>query len=136
MQVQSSHTISVVTSEDVVAVRQLVRKSSMLLGFSIVDQTKVVTASSELARNLLDYGGGGSVLVEVVQNGSRTGLRLIFDDKGPGIPDIQQALKDGFTTGNGMGLGLGGAKRLSHEFEIDSKVGVGTTVSMLRWKNP
>ncbi len=134
MQVQSSQSLSVRTSEDVVAIRQLVRKSALLLGFSIVDQTKIVTASSELARNLLDYGGGGTATVEVVQNGVRTGLRLSFEDQGPGIPDIQLALKDGYTSGNGMGLGLGGAKRLSHEFEIDSAPGKGTRVAIVRWK--
>jgi serine/threonine-protein kinase RsbT len=134
MQVQSSQSLSVRTSEDVVAIRQLVRKSALLLGFSIVDQTKIVTASSELARNLLDYGGGGTATVEVVQNGVRTGLRLSFEDHGPGIPDIDLALKDGYTSGNGMGLGLGGAKRLSHEFEIDSAPGKGTRVAIVRWK--
>jgi serine/threonine-protein kinase RsbT len=134
MQVQSSQSLNVRTSEDVVAIRQLVRKSALLLGFSIVDQTKIVTASSELARNLLDYGGGGTATVEVVQNGVRTGLRLSFVDQGPGIPDIDLALKDGYTSGNGMGLGLGGAKRLSHEFEIDSAPGKGTRVAIVRWK--
>jgi serine/threonine-protein kinase RsbT len=134
MQVQSSQSLNVRTSEDVVAIRQLVRKSALLLGFSIVDQTKIVTASSELARNLLDYGGGGTATVEVVQNGVRTGLKLTFQDQGPGIPDIELALKDGYTSGNGMGLGLGGAKRLSHEFEIDSEPGKGTRVAIVRWK--
>jgi serine/threonine-protein kinase RsbT len=134
MQVQSSQSLNVRTSEDVVAIRQLVRKSALLLGFSIVDQTKIVTASSELARNLLDYGGGGTATVEVVQNGVRTGLRLTFEDQGPGIPDIDLALKDGYTSGNGMGLGLGGAKRLSHEFEINSAPGKGTRVAIVRWK--
>jgi serine/threonine-protein kinase RsbT len=136
MQVQSSQTVKVTTSEDVVAVRQLVRKISLLLGFSIVDQTKIVTAASELARNLLDYGGGGTASLEVVQNGVRTGLRLTFEDNGPGIEDINLALKDGYTSGNGMGLGLGGAKRLSHEFHIDSAPGRGTKVSIVRWKGP
>ena len=93
-----------------------------------------MTASSELARNTLDYGGGGTVHLEMVENGTRTGLRLVFEDQGPGIPDIELALTDGYTTGNGMGLGLGGAKRLSHEFEILSKPGEGTRVSILRWK--
>jgi serine/threonine-protein kinase RsbT len=136
MQVQSSQTVKVITSEDVVAIRQQVRKISLLLGFSIVDQTKIVTAASELARNLLDYGGGGTASLEVVQNGVRTGLRLTFEDNGPGIEDINLALKDGYTTGNGMGLGLGGAKRLSHEFHIDSAPGRGTKVSIVRWKGP
>ena len=136
MQVHSSQTLSVRASEDVVTVRQTIRKNALLLGFSIVDQTKVVTASSELARNLLDYGGGGQVRMEVVQNQSRTGLRVFFEDKGPGIADVEMALKDGFTTGSGLGLGLGGAKRLSHEFSIDSEVGRGTKIMMLRWKGP
>jgi serine/threonine-protein kinase RsbT len=134
MQVQSSQSISVRTSEDVVAVRQLVRKGSLLLGFTIVDQTKIVTASSELARNLLIYGGGGVAIVEIVQNGGRSGLRLTFEDQGPGIPDIELALRDGYSSGTGMGLGLGGAKRLSHDFEIDSAPGKGTRVSIVRWK--
>ena len=104
------------------------------MGFGIVDQTKIVTAASELARNTVDYGGGGTVRIDVIRNGVRSALRLVFEDQGPGIPDIEQALKDGFTSGHGMGLGLGGARRLSHEFEIDSKPGVGTRVSVLRWK--
>jgi serine/threonine-protein kinase RsbT len=136
MQVQSSQSLKVVSSEDVVTVRQVVRKSSLLLGLSLVDQTKIVTAASELARNMLDYGGGGVVLIELVQNGIRTGLRLIFQDEGPGIADIELALKDGFTTGHGMGLGLGGAKRLSQEFQIESAPGQGTKISIVRWKNP
>jgi len=136
MQAQSPQSIKVLTSEDVVSIRQLVRKSSLLLGFSIVDQTKIVTAASELARNLLDYGGGGTASVEVVHSGSRSGLRLTFEDRGPGIADIDLALKDGYTTGSGMGLGLGGAKRLSHEFQIQSALGEGTRVSIVRWKGP
>jgi serine/threonine-protein kinase RsbT len=121
-------------SDDIVLVRQAVRKKSIALGFGLVDQTKVVTASSELARNTLDYGGGGTVLLELVENGTRSGLKLTFEDQGPGIPDIDQALTDGYTTGKGMGLGLSGAKRLSNEFEIWSKPGEGTRVSILRWK--
>lgn len=134
MQVQSSQSINVLSSEDVVLVRQAIRKTSLLLGFSIVDQTKVVTAASELARNLLIHGGGGAVLVDVVQNGVKNGLRMTFSDEGPGIPDIELALKDGYTSGSGMGLGLGGAKRLSHEFEIESAPGKGTRISIVRWK--
>jgi serine/threonine-protein kinase RsbT len=103
------------------------------LGFSLVDQTKVVTAASELARNTVIYGGGGSLQIETL-NGPRTGLRLVFEDKGPGIPDIDLALRDGFTTGSGLGLGLGGAKRLVNEFEISSRVGEGTKISITRWK--
>jgi serine/threonine-protein kinase RsbT len=99
-----------------------------------VDQTKIVTASSELARNTVDYGGGGTVRIETVQNDRRSGLRLTFEDQGPGIADIEEALRDGYTSGSGMGLGLGGSKRLSHEFEIFSKPGEGTRVSIVRWK--
>ncbi len=134
MQVLDSESMELRSSEDIVLVRQAVRKKAVKLGFGLVDQTKVVTASSELARNTIDYGGGGTVLLEMVQNDRRAGLRLVFEDQGPGIPDIAQALTDGFTSGNGMGLGLGGAKRLSHEFEIFSTPGEGTKVSILRWK--
>lgn len=134
MKLLSSESMSINSSEDIVIVRQAVRKKAVALGFGLVDQTKFVTASSELARNTLDYGGGGTVLIDVVQNDRRSGLRVIFEDRGPGIPDIEVALTDGFTSGNGMGLGLGGAKRLSHEFEIASKPGEGTKVSILRWK--
>jgi serine/threonine-protein kinase RsbT len=119
---------------DVVAVRQAVREWSVALGFSLVDQTKVVTAASELARNTLDYGGGGTVRLEALNDGLRRGLRLTFEDRGPGIADIQQALKDGYTSGRGLGLGLGGARRLSNEFEIESKPGEGTRVMIVRWK--
>jgi serine/threonine-protein kinase RsbT len=134
VEVQKSETHEIRTSHDVVSVRQAVRRFAVELAFNLVDQTKIVTASSELARNTLDYGGGGVAALEVVQNGSRAGLRVTFTDEGPGIPDVQQALKDGFTTGGGMGLGLGGAKRLSNEFEIDSRPGHGTRVAILRWK--
>jgi serine/threonine-protein kinase RsbT len=102
--------------------------------FSLVDQTKLVTAASELARNTLDHGRGGSMTVEIIENLGRQGLRMIFEDHGPGIPDIQAALRDGFTTGNGMGLGLGGSKRLVNDFEIESAVGKGTRVAATRWK--
>jgi serine/threonine-protein kinase RsbT len=122
------------SSEDVVTVRQAVRRKAVSLGFGLVDQTKVVTASSELARNTLDHGGGGTVHVEILENERRTGIRLIFEDQGPGIADIPRALTDGYTTGGGMGLGLGGSKRLSHEFDITSEPGAGTRVCMVRWK--
>ena len=122
------------SSEDVVAVRQVVREWAVAAGFSLVDQTKIVTAASELARNTLDYGGGGYVIAEIVENGGRRGLRLAFEDHGAGIPDIEAALKDGFTTGKGMGLGLGGARRLSNDFAIVSKPGEGTKVTIVRWK--
>jgi len=104
------------------------------LKFSLVDQTKLVTAASELARNTLDHGKGGECVIEVLQNGIKSGLRLEFSDSGPGIPDIDQALKDGFTTGSGMGLGLGGARRLVDDFEISSRMGEGTRVAVVRWK--
>jgi serine/threonine-protein kinase RsbT len=134
MTVSNSESMELRSSEDIVMVRQAVRKMAVGLGFGLVDQTKVVTASSELARNMINYGGGGTVHLEVVQNERRSGLRLVFEDQGPGIPDIELALKDGYTSGQGMGLGLGGAKRLSHEFEIQSKVGEGTRISILRWR--
>ncbi len=134
MRVVSAESMEIRASDDIVLVRQAVRKKSIALGFGLVDQTKVVTASSELARNTLDHGGGGTAHLELVENGTRTGLRITFEDQGPGIPDIELALTDGYTTGNGMGLGLSGSKRLSHEFEIWSKPGEGTRVSILRWK--
>jgi serine/threonine-protein kinase RsbT len=121
-------------SDDVVRVRQLTRTFAVEAGLGLVDQTKVITAASELARNTLDYGGGGRVAVELLEQGGRRGVRLTFEDRGPGIPDIEQALKDGFTSGKGMGLGLGGAKRLCNEFSIDSKPGEGTKVMIARWK--
>ena len=127
--------LEISTSEDVVRVRQAVRALAIRVGLSLVDQTKVVTAASELARNTLDYGGGGAVILERVTNGARPGVRLTFEDQGPGISDIDLALKDGYTTGGGLGLGLSGAKRLSSEFTLDSKVGEGTRVSITRWKS-
>ena len=123
------------TSEDVVAVRQAVRQRAIELGFNLVDQTKIVTAASELARNTLQYGGGGEVLVEGLEEGIRRGLRLTFEDRGPGIRDVDLAMKDGYSTGNGLGLGLSGAKRLVNEFEIDSAPGRGTKVMIIRWRN-
>lgn len=134
IRVLNSESMQIRSSEDVVAVRQAVRKKAVALGFGLVDQTKVVTASSELARNALDHGGGGMAHIEILENDRRPGLRLIFEDQGPGIADIAQALTDGYTSGGGMGLGLGGSKRLSHEFEIQSEPGVGTKVSIVRWK--
>jgi serine/threonine-protein kinase RsbT len=134
MQITNSESLPVPGSSDVVQVRHRVRKWAVEIGFSIVEQTKIVTAASELARNMVDYGLGGSVLIEVLDDSPRRGLRLTFADKGPGIADIQQALRDGFTSGGGMGLGLGGAKRLSNEFSIDSRVGEGTTITITRWK--
>ena len=122
------------TAEDIVRMRHVVRDQAIALGFSLVDQTKLVTAASELARNILNYGGGGEMQLTPIIDGSRRGLRLAFVDQGPGIPDIELAMKDGYTTGGGMGLGLGGAKRLSSEFHIESKVGAGTKVTITRWK--
>ncbi len=124
----------VASSEDVIRVRQLVRDCVVKLGFSLVEQTKMVTAASELARNTLEHGGGGQVMMEEVHEGIRRGLRVTFSDQGPGIPNLEQALKDGFTTRNGLGLGLSGSKRLVNEFYIESKPGKGTSVTIVRWK--
>jgi serine/threonine-protein kinase RsbT len=128
-------TVAITSSSDIVKVRQVVRTWSVSLGFTLVEQTKMVTAASELARNALEHGGGGQVRLEVLQNELRQGLKLTFLDEGPGIADVQQALRDGFTTGTGMGLGLSGAKRLVNEFEIDSAPGRGTKVMIIRWRN-
>ena len=133
MVVVSSENVPLVSEGDVVAVRRRVREVESQLGFSLVDQTKVVTAASELARNTLIHGKGGEMRLNQL-NGPRLGLRLTFEDKGPGIPDISLALRDGFTTGSGLGLGLGGAKRLVNEFEIVSRVGEGTKITVTRWK--
>jgi serine/threonine-protein kinase RsbT len=122
------------SSSDVVSVRQIVRTWSIEAGFSLVDQTKIVTAASELARNTVDYGGGGTVRLELMNDGIRRGLRVTFEDQGPGIPNIEKAMQDHYTTGKGLGLGLGGAKRLVNEFEITSRVGEGTRVVITRWK--
>jgi serine/threonine-protein kinase RsbT len=129
----SCEQLPVAVEGDVVSVRRRVREMSSQLGFSLVDQTKLVTAASELARNTIIYGGGGTLRMETL-NGPRSGLRLTFEDKGPGIPDLELALRDGFTTGSGLGLGLGGAKRLVSEFDISSRVGEGTKVMITRWK--
>ena len=122
------------TSTDVVLVRQAVRTWAMELGFSLVDQTKMVTAASELARNAVEYGGGGTVLLERLDDGMRRGLRLTFEDNGPGIADIERAMQDGYTTGGGLGLGLSGARRLVNDFAIVSAAGQGTRVTVTRWK--
>ncbi|MBL8690416.1 MAG: ATP-binding protein [Rhodospirillaceae bacterium] len=129
-----SERLAIRAPEDIVRVRQIVRTKAAAAGLSIVDQTKIITAASEIARNTLDYGGGGEVEVEGVADQSRVGVRLTFRDQGPGIADVEQALRDDYTTGGGLGLGLGGAKRLCSEFRIDSKPGVGTTVVLARWK--
>jgi serine/threonine-protein kinase RsbT len=120
--------------ENVISVRREVRSLALQIGLGLVDQTKIVTAASELARNAIVYGGGGQATLETVQDGARRGLRLTFTDSGPGIPDVEKAMQDGFTTGKGLGLGLGGAKRLSNEFSIDSRAGAGTRVTITRWK--
>ncbi|MDQ7248986.1 ATP-binding protein [Dongia sedimenti] len=122
------------SSDDIVRVRQEVRRRAAAAGLGIVDQTKFVTAASEIARNTLDYGGGGIVRLEAVQDGARKGLRLIFEDHGPGIASIDLALTDGYTTGGGLGLGLSGSRRLCNEFAIESKPGEGTRVTIARWK--
>ena len=132
--VERSDDLALKGGEDVVRLRQAVRERAVAVGFSLVDQTKIVTAASEIGRNTVQYGGGGTARVAVVANGTRRGLRLEFSDNGPGIPDLAQALQDGFTTGGGLGLGLSGAKRLCDEFHIESEVGKGTRVSLLRWK--
>lgn len=133
MSVVFSETVPVISEPDIVVARRRVREVAAQIGLSLVDQTKLVTAASELARNTLIYGGGGSMQLESM-NGPRLGVRLTFEDKGPGIPDISLALRDGFTTGSGLGLGLSGAKRLVNEFEIKSQVGHGTRVTITRWK--
>lgn len=120
--------------EDVVRLRQMVRERAIHIGFSLIDQTKFVTAASELGRNTIQYGGGGKARIEIVANGTRRGLRLLFADEGPGIADISLAMKDGYTSGGGLGLGLPGAKKLSDEFAIDSAPGKGTRVTIVRWK--
>src|SRR5215471_5108598 len=122
------------TGEDVVAVRRLVREWAIESGFSLVDQTKLVTAASELARNALQHGGGGSVRMEMLNDGPRRGIRLEFADEGPGIADLNRAMQDGFSTGGGLGLGLGGARRLTEEFDIDTAPGQGTRVRIARWR--
>ena len=126
--------IPVVESKDIVAVRHAVRQQAVKIKFSLVDQTKIVTAASELARNMFVYAGGGEVTLEVLQEDARHGLRARFVDKGPGIANIDLALRDGFTTGRGLGLGLGGAKRLVNEFSIESTPGKGPRVTITRWR--
>jgi serine/threonine-protein kinase RsbT len=122
------------SSDDVVRVRQAVRTWAVEMRFSLVEQTKIVTAASELARNTVDHGGGGTVRLEALSDGHRRGLRLTFEDEGPGIKDLELAMKEGFTTTGGLGLGLSGARKLSNEFEIVSHLGQGTRVAITRWK--
>ncbi len=134
MPVLRSDIRSITTSEDVVTIRQAVRQRAVELGFNLVDQTKLVTAASELARNTLQHGGGGNVTIECIADGLRQGLRLTFVDQGPGIDNIDEAMRDGFSTLGGLGLGLGGARRLSSEFQIESRPGSGTRVTITRWR--
>jgi serine/threonine-protein kinase RsbT len=131
--VESPDRLEIRSSDDVVRVRQEVRARAIKVGLSLVDQTKLVTAASELARNTLDHANGGHVQIEML-DGLRRGVRLIFEDRGPGIADLQLALKDGYTTGTGLGLGLSGSRRLCNEFSIESSVGVGTKITIARWK--
>lgn len=134
MSVLKSDIMPLRSEQDIVLARQAVRKLTQELSFSIVDQTKFVTAASEIARNTLIYGGGGELNWQVLQDGLRKGIRLTFSDQGPGIPDISQAMTDGWTSGSGLGMGLSGTKRLVNEFEIESAPGRGTKVVITRWK--
>jgi serine/threonine-protein kinase RsbT len=134
MAVLLSEQRSIQSAEDVVGIRQAVRQRAVELGFNLIDQTKIVTAASELARNTVQYGGGGQLTIEGVEDSGRRGLRLTFEDMGPGIQDVELALRDGFTTGGGLGLGLGGARRLVNEFYIQSRPGEGTRVTVVRWR--
>ncbi len=135
MQVERTSTIDVRTAEDVVKVRQEVRNRTAAVGFSLVDQTKFVTAASEIARNTIDHGGGGLARIETVFATGRRGVRLTFEDHGPGIVDIKLAMQDGYSTGGGLGMGLPGSKRLSNEFYVESSPGKGTKVTLVRWKS-
>jgi len=129
-----AESFAVLNDADIVRVRQLVRQWSTEAGFGLIDQTKMVTAASELARNMVLYGKGGRVSLEALNSDVRRGLRVVFEDKGPGIANLDLAMQDGYTTGSGLGLGLGGAKRLVNEFTIDSRAGEGTRVAITRWK--
>jgi serine/threonine-protein kinase RsbT len=132
--VTKAEAFSIHAESEIVQARQAVRKWCASAGFGLVDQTKIVTAASELARNTLIHGKGGSMRIEAIEDGARNGIRLTFEDQGPGIPDINQALRDGFTTGQGLGLGLGGSKRLMNEFDIESRPGEGTRITVIKWK--
>jgi serine/threonine-protein kinase RsbT len=134
MLIETGETMPLRNSDDIVRVRQAVRARAIAAGFSLVDQTKIVTAASEVGRNTVVYGGGGTLRIELLRDGRRTGVRLTFTDQGPGIADIAVAMTDGYTTGGGLGLGLSGAKRLSNEFAITSTPGIGTVVTLARWK--
>jgi serine/threonine-protein kinase RsbT len=134
MKSTKQETVPIASSSDVVLARQKVRQWAIAMKFTLVDQTKLVTAASELARNTLDHGKGGQMMIEQVENSIKSGLKLVFEDRGPGISDVNAALRDGFTTGGGMGLGLGGSKRLVNDFQIESEPGKGTRVTVVRWK--
>jgi len=134
MRVRKDESRPLRAEDDVVRARQAVRSWAVEMGFSLIDQTKLVTAASELARNTVVYGGGGTLRMEALEDGPRAGLRLVFADEGPGIADIDTALRDGYTTGGGLGLGLGGARRLVTEFAIDSAPGQGTRITVVKWK--
>ncbi len=133
-EVVAHEVIAIQSSEDVVRVRQSVRQWAVRIGMSLVDQTKIVTAASELARNTVDHGGGGQARIELLESGLHRGIRLTFEDKGPGIADLALAMKEGYSTGGGLGLGLSGARRLSNEFDMVSEIGRGTRVTIARWK--
>jgi serine/threonine-protein kinase RsbT len=134
MTVLKTELVPIASDMDVVQARQIVRSWSVEEGFKLIDQTKIVTATSELARNTLIYGGGGTMRVSIHNDGAKRGIELVFEDSGPGIADIPQALRDGYTSGGGLGMGLGGSKRLMNEFHIESEVGKGTRISIKRWK--
>jgi len=134
MKSTKQETVPIASSSDVVLARQKVRQWAIEMKFTLVDQTKLVTAASELARNTLDHGKGGQMVIEQVENSIKSGLKLVFEDRGPGISDVNAALRDGFTTGGGMGLGLGGSKRLVNDFQIETEPGKGTRVTVVRWK--
>ncbi len=135
MQIRKTQKLPVRSTEDLLHIRQTIRTWAAEAGFNLVEQTKLITAASELARNTVVHGGGGAVVAEIVDDGDRAGVRLTFEDRGPGITDLNLALKDGYSSGGGLGLGLGGAKRLSNEFDIHSKPGEGTRVTITRWKS-
>lgn len=134
MNIQRTELLPVRNPEHVVLVRQLVRAWAVELGFSLVDQTKLVTAASELARNTIDHGGGGMMQIEQLNNGFRLGLRLVFEDQGPGIADLELAMRDGYSTRGGLGMGLSGSRRLVNEFEVASTPGAGTRITIIKWK--
>jgi serine/threonine-protein kinase RsbT len=133
--VLNKDTMKIEKEQDVIPFRNRVKEYAVKIGMSLVNQTKLITAASELVRNMLKYAGGGTALIEVVSDNRNSGIRLLFEDRGPGIKDVSLAMKDGYSTGKSLGLGLPGAKRLVNEFDIKSKPGEGTIVSILKWKN-